>query len=205
MDVYLDAYPIGRSKLTVIHRQFRFPSLNCPFGLRPFERPCALDFDASKHTNMYRPFGQNLALKRSLDTVYLDHPNTCMWTVHLDDSGTYNWMVQIYVNWLSSDIQLDGPNIRSLTVQMDNGPMDCQCYVNLDRPNRRQSNGPPMLLQLGPSQITVVDRYFGLFKNTVVDCNFGLSKIRVGDRFFVPLKGKKCWDIGRRFGLLLEH
>ena len=56
-----------------------------------------LDLDASKYTNLYHW----TKLSRSnghLDTVYLDHPNTRMCTVHLDDSGTCNWMVQIYIN-----------------------------------------------------------------------------------------------------------
>ena len=66
MDIYLDARSIGRSKLRVIHRQFGFKStqtsLNRLFGLRPFGRPCTVDLDASKYTNMYCPFGQNLAV-----------------------------------------------------------------------------------------------------------------------------------------------
>ena len=42
------------------------------------------------------------------------------------------------------------------TVQMDDGPMDSVCYVNLDRPNRQQSDGPPMLRQFGPFKWTMV-------------------------------------------------
>ena len=73
MKVYLDARPVERSKLTVIHRQFGFmstwTSLNHPFGRRPFGRrpfgrPCTVNLDASKYTNMYlsRPIGR-------LDTI----------------------------------------------------------------------------------------------------------------------------------------
>ena len=77
---------------------------------------------------------------------------------------------------------MERPNVRNLLVQMDDGPMDRLCYVNLDRPNGRRSNEQPMLSQFGPSKITAVDRYFGLFKNPVVDYNFGPSKFMVGDR-----------------------
>ena len=100
-------------------------------------------------------------------------------------------------NGRSGDVQLEGPNIRSLTVQMDDGPIDRQCYVNLVRPIGLRSNGPPMLCQFGPLKITVGDRYFGPTKNTVVDCNFGPSKVNVGDHIFEPLKithtQKKLW------------
>ena len=71
---------------------------------------------------------------------------------------------------------------------MDDRPMDRPCYVNLDPPNGRRSNGPPILRQFGPSKITVVDSHFELFKNMVVNRNFGPSKITVGDRDFGPLK-----------------
>ena len=82
---------------------------------------------------------------------------------------------------------------------MDNGPKDHPCYVNLDHPNGRLSNGPPMLRQFGQCKITAVDGYFGPLKNTVLDCNFGPSKIKVGDRIFGPknkktkTKTKKKW------------
>ena len=88
----------------------------------------------------------------------------------------------------SGEVQLDGPNIQSVTVQMDDGQMDCPCYVNLDRPNERRSNGPPILCQLGPFKITIVDRYFGTSKNTVLDCCFLTSKITVGNHNFKTLK-----------------
>ena len=197
MDVYLDARLIGRSKLTVIHCQFGFTStrtsLNRPFGLRPFGRPCTVDLDASKYTNTYRPFGLNLA-------VQMDALTPCIWTIQIHVRGPSIWttleriigwskyMLTDRPNGLFGDVQLDGPNIWSLTVQMDDGPMDRPCYVNLDRPNGRWSNGPPILHQFGPVKITVVDCYFGLFKNTVGDCSFGPSKIKVGDRIFEPLK-----------------
>ena len=95
------------------------------------------------------------------------------------------------LNGLSGDVQLDGPNIQSLTGQTDDGPMDHPCYVNLDRPNGRRSNGLHMLRQFGPSKIMVMDRYFGPPKNKVVDCNFGLSKITIGDHDSEPSKIKK--------------
>ena len=83
--------------------------------------------------------------------------------------------------------------------------MDRPCYVNLDRPNGRWSNGPPILRQFGPVKITVVDRYFGLFKNTVGDCSFGPSKIKVGDRIFEPLKiptKKNCGEGGGQYNCM---
>ena len=42
------------------------------------------------------------------------------------------------------------------TVQMDDGPMDRVCYINLGCPNRRQSDGPPTLRQFGPFKWTMV-------------------------------------------------
>ena len=56
MDVYLDGHAFGRSKLTVIHRQFGFTatqtSLNRKFGLRPFGCPGTVDLDP----NIQRPY-----------------------------------------------------------------------------------------------------------------------------------------------------
>ena len=66
-----------------------------------------------------------------------------MWTVHLDDSGTYNWMVQIYVNWPSK-----------WTVWWR--PIGQSKYTVTDRPNERRSNGPSMLNQFGPSKWTTL-------------------------------------------------
>ena len=96
---------------------------------------------------------------------------------------------------------MDRPNVRNFFVQMDDGQMDRLFYVNLDRPNGRGSNGPPMLRLFGPSkwmtvQWTVVhldgplnrlyygnlDRHLGPSKNMIVDRNFGPSKITVVDR-----------------------
>ena len=92
-----------------------------------------------------------------------------IWTTLERIIGWSKYMLTDRPNGRSGDVQLVGPNIRSPTVQMDDGPMDRPCNVNLDRPNGRRSNGPPMLRQFGPSKITVVDRYFGLLKNMVVD------------------------------------
>ena len=50
----------------------------------------------------------------------------------------------------------DRPNVQNLSVQMDGGPMDRLCYVDLDRPNGRRSNGPPILRLFGPSKWTAV-------------------------------------------------
>ena len=71
---------------------------------------------------------------------------------------------------------------------MYDGPMDRPYNVNLDRRNGWRSNGQPMLHQFGPSKITVLDSYFGLLKNIVVDLNLGPFKIMVGDRNFKRLK-----------------
>ena len=69
VDVYLNACPIGQSKLMVIYRQSGFTciwtSLYRPFGLRKFGRICADDLDASKYTKCIV----------HLDAVYFDHPN----------------------------------------------------------------------------------------------------------------------------------
>ena len=151
MDVYLNAHTIERSKLMVIHHQFGFTStlmsLNCPFG-----RPRTVDLDASKYTNTYRPFGRDLAVQMDALTPFI-------WTIQIHGRGPSIWTtLERIIGWSkytltdrpngrSGDVQLDGPNIQSLTVQMDDGPMDRPCYVNLDCPNGRRSNGPPMLRQ----------------------------------------------------------
>ena len=51
---------------------------------------------------------------------------------------------------------MDRLNVRNLLVQMDHNPMDRLCSVNLDRPNGRWYNGPPMLRQFGLSKWTMV-------------------------------------------------
>ena len=183
----MDTRPIGRSKLTVIHRHFGFTStrtsLKRIFGIRTFGRPCTVDLDVSKYTNTYCPFAQNL-------DVQMNALTPCIWTIQIHVCGPSIWTnLERIIGWSkymladrpnrwSGEVQLDGPNIRSLTVQMDDGPMDRPCYVNLDRLNGRQSNEPPMLCQFGPAKVMVMDRYFEPFKNTVVDCNFEPSKIR---------------------------
>ena len=144
IDVYMDARPIGRSKLTVIHRQLGFTftrtSLNCPFGLCPFGRPYTVDLDASKYMNTYRPFGPNLAVQRDALTpciwiIQMHVPVPFIWTTLEFIIGWSKYILTDRPNGQSGDVQLDGTNIRSPTVQMDDGPMDRQCYVNLDRPN----------------------------------------------------------------------
>ena len=140
MDFYLDTRPIGWSKLTVIQCQFGFTStrtsLSRPFGLCPFGRPCTVDLDTFKYTNTYCPFGQNLAvhmdaLTQCIWTIQVN-PNT--WTYFLDDSWTYNLMVQIYVNC----------------------PIERSKYMVSDRLNGRHANGLSMLRQLWLSKWTTV-------------------------------------------------
>ena len=147
MDVFLGARPIGQSKLTVIHRQFGFTSTRTslnrpfglrPFGLRPFGRPCTVDLDASKYTNTYRPFGQNLA-------VQMDALTPCFWTIQIHVRGPSIWMtLERIIGWSkytltdrpngrSGDVQLDGPNIRSLTVQMDFLPCGKKLILGLGK------------------------------------------------------------------------
>ena len=127
-------------QITVIHRQFGFTStqtsLNRPFGLRPFGSPCTVDLEVSKYTNTYRPFGRNLA-------VQINALTPCIWTIQIHVHGPSIWTTLGRIircskytltdrsNGRSGDVQLDGPSIRSLTVQMDDGPMDRPCYVNL--------------------------------------------------------------------------
>ena len=94
---------------------------NRQFGLQPFGGPWTIDLDASKYTNMYRPLGRNLAL------------TLCIWTTLERIIGWSKFTLNDRQNGRSCDVQLDGPNIRSLTVQMDDGPMD--------RPNGQRSNG----------------------------------------------------------------
>ena len=64
------------------------------------------------------------------------------------------WTVKMYKTYLSkwTVVQWTAYVMLIWSVQMDNGPMDHLYCVNLNRPNRRQSNGSPML------------RKFGLFK-----------------------------------------
>ena len=57
-------------------------------------------------------------------------------------------------------------------------------FTNLNRPNGRWFNGPPVRSNFGPSKITVVDRNFGSSKTMAVDCSFGPSKITIVDRIF---------------------
>ena len=144
MDVYLDAHPIERSKLTVIHHQFEFMStrmsLNCPFG-----RPRTVDLDASKYTNTYRPFGRNLAVQMDALTpfiwtiqIHLRRPSICTTLERI--IGCFKYTLNERPNGRSGEVQLDSSNIRSLTVQMNDGPMDHPSYVNLDRPNGQRSN-----------------------------------------------------------------
>ena len=90
-------------------------------------------------------------------------------------------------NGRSGDVQLDSPSIRSLTVQRDDGPMDCPCYVNLDRPNGKQSNGPPMLLQFGPSKIRIMDRSKIQLLTVILDRQL----LRFGTLFLDRLKLQK--------------
>ena len=115
MDVYLDARPIGRSKLMVIHRQFGFTStrtsLNRPFGLRPFGRPCTVDLDASKYTNTYRPFGQNLA-------VQMDALTPCIWTIQIHVRGLSIWTTLEHLIGWSKYTLTDRPNGQSSAVQI---------------------------------------------------------------------------------------
>ena len=68
---------------------------------------------------------------------------------------------------------MDSPNVQNLSIQMDGGPMKRICtfiwnvqmnkgpidhlyYVNLVRPNERQSNGPPILRLFVLSKWSVV-------------------------------------------------
>ena len=144
MDVYFNARPIELFKLVVIHCQLGFTSTRTSLN-RSFGRPCSYDLNTSKYTNMYRPFGQNLAVQ--MDTLTL-----CIWTFQLHVHGPSIWTtLECIIGWSkytstdrpngwSGDIQFDGPNIQSLTVhwtmvQMDDSPMDPLYYGNFDRPN----------------------------------------------------------------------
>ena len=68
------------------------------------------------------------------------------------------------------------------TVQMEDGPMDRLCYVNLDRLNGRRSNGPSMLRQFGPSKWTTVHW-------TVVHLNGPLDHL-----YLANLNSSKLWS-----------
>ena len=149
MDFYLDTRLIGRSKLTVIHRQFGFTSTRMSLN-RPFGRPCTVDLDASKYTNMYLPFGRNLAvqmdaLTQCILTIQIHVRGPSIWTTLERIIGWSKYTLTDRPNGRSGDVQWDGPNIRSLTVRMDDGPMDHLYYVNLDRPNGWWYNRPIML------------------------------------------------------------
>ena len=108
MDVYFNARPIGLFKLVVIHCQLGFTSTRTSLN-RSFGRPCSYDLNTSKYTNMYRPFGQNLAVWTTYITVIL--------TVQMGKDP------------------MDLPYYINLTVQMDDCPLTRLYYVNLDGPN----------------------------------------------------------------------
>ena len=62
----------------------------------------------------------------------LHSPNGVVWTVQMYETYSSKWMT---IQWTAY--------VKSIwTDQMDSGPMDRLCYVNLDRPNGRQSIGP---------------------------------------------------------------
>ena len=51
------------------------------------------------------------------------------------------------------DLAEEGSTVQMEFIsQMDGGPMDRICYVDLDRPKWRRSNGPPILRPFGPSK-----------------------------------------------------
>ena len=75
---------------------------------------------------MYRPFGQNLAVQMDALT-----PCISILQIHIHGPSIWTTLEQI-IGWLkymltdcsigqSGDVQLAGPNIWSLTVQMDSG------------------------------------------------------------------------------------
>ena len=70
------------------------------------------------------------------------------------------------------------------TVQVDDGPMDRPCYVNLDGPLDRRPFGH----NFGASKITGLDRNFGPSKSMVGDCNFRPSKITIWDRNYLTIQ-----------------
>ena len=123
------------------------------------------------------------ALTPSIWTIQINIRGPSIWTTLERTIGWSKYMLTDRPNTRSGNVQLNGPNIRSLTVQMDDRPMDRPCDVNLDCPNEQRSNGPPMLRQFGPSKIMVVGRYFEPFKNPVFDCNFGCPKLLLGTVF----------------------
>ena len=126
---------LWRSKLTVIHRQFgltsTLTSLNRPFGLRTFERPCIVDLDTSKYTNMYedRPFGRSV-------NVYLDHPIIRSRVVQMDSPRMCIWMVQIHGVKASIWTAKFRPNGRYVFIYLDASKSTVQW-----RPNGRSPNG----------------------------------------------------------------
>ena len=80
----------------------------------------------------------------------MDALTPCIWTIQIHirgpsiwRTGAYNWMVQIYVNWLSKWTVWWCPIGRSK-------------YAVTDHPNGWRSNGPSMLRQFGPSKWTTV-------------------------------------------------
>ena len=68
----------------------------------------------------------------------MNRPNVRNLLVHIDDGPRTAYVTSIW------------------TVQRGDGPMDRLCYVNLNRPNGRRSNGPSKLRQFGPSKWTTV-------------------------------------------------
>ena len=69
-------------------------------------------------------------------------PNGVVWTIQMYKTYSSKWTT---VQWTAC--------VTSIwTVQIDDGPMDRLCYVNLDCPNGQR----PMLRQFGPSKWTTV-------------------------------------------------
>ena len=75
--------------------------------------------------------------------IYVSAPS--IWTTQERIIGWSKYMLSDHPNGRCSDVHLDGPNVQSLTVQMDGNALDRLCYMNLDRRNGQRSIGPPIL------------------------------------------------------------
>ena len=167
----------GRSSNWTVHRQFgvRFTrtSLNRPFG-----HPCTIDLNASKYTNMYCPFGQNLAVRMGALTP-------CFWTIQIYVCGRSIWTTLERIIRLSKYTLTDCPNGQSVWWR--------PCYVHLDRPNGQWSNGPFILRKFEPSIGTKVQLTTYITLIWTVQMEKGLTDLS----YFVNLhRPNGQWSIG---------
>ena len=98
-------------------------------GLRPGtnENPRRGDRHKDTQTNI-----EQCSDARAVLSGRLHSPNGVVWAVQMYKTYSSKWTMIQWTAYVTS----------IWTVQMDDSSMDRLCYVNLDRPNGRRSNGP---------------------------------------------------------------